>query len=92
MKTVALFVAGVVVAPAAAVIVYLHGVWVGPFLDLRAISEFCPAKPVASTPTSTDLVPAYVNPVVFLCVAAGVACTALAVRSTRRTGRISPAP
>ncbi|MFI6233051.1 hypothetical protein ACIBD9_05785 [Micromonospora sp. NPDC050784] len=109
MKTVAQIAAGAVIAPAAAVVVYLHGVWVGHFLDLRATSEFCPAKPLASTPTSTDLlplryschyadgttsdlVPAYVNPVVILCLAAGVACMALAVRSARRAGRISPAP
>ncbi|WP_430500583.1 hypothetical protein ACQRWP_02290 [Micromonospora trifolii] len=107
MNTVARSVLGAVLALAAATVVYLHGVWVGHFLDLRAITEFCPAKPLASTPTSahllplrytcryadgstSDLVPPYVNPTVFLCLAVGAACTALAVRSARRTARISP--
>ncbi|MGW3603986.1 hypothetical protein [Micromonospora sp. NPDC005161] len=104
MNTVAQFVVGTVVAPAGAVIVYLHGVWAGHFIDLRATSEYCSAKPLASTPTSTDwlplrhlcryndgttadLVPAYVNPIAFLCLAVAVVCTALAVRSARGAGR-----
>ncbi|PYC71929.1 hypothetical protein C7C45_09840 [Micromonospora arborensis] len=104
MNTVAQFVVGTVVAPAAAIVVYLHGVWTGHLIDLRAVSEFCPAKPLASTSTSVDvlplrhlchyadgttndLVPAYVNPIVFLCLALGVTCTALAVRSARRQAR-----
>ncbi|MEV6365387.1 hypothetical protein AB0L86_00640 [Micromonospora musae] len=101
MNTVARVALGMVVAPSAAAAVYLHGVWAGHFLDLRATSEYCPAKPLASTSTSadwlplrhlcryadgttTDLVPAYVNPIVFLCLALAVACTALALRSARR--------
>ncbi|MGI5522744.1 hypothetical protein ACQEUX_17700 [Micromonospora sp. CA-259024] len=108
MNTVAQFVVGTVVAPTSAIVIYLHGVWAGHFLDLRATSEYCSAKPLGSTPTSTDwvplrhlcryadgttsnLVPAYVNPIVFLCLAAGVACTALAVRAARRPGRTDPA-
>ncbi|MCG5472293.1 hypothetical protein LADH09A_000117 [Micromonospora sp. LAH09] len=107
MNTVARSVLGAVLALAAATVVYAHGVWVGHFLDLRATTGYCPAKPLASTSTSAhllplrhtchyadgttgELVPAYVNPILFLCLAVGVACTALAVRSARRTARPSP--
>ncbi|KAB1927525.1 hypothetical protein F8280_06955 [Micromonospora noduli] len=101
MSIVARLVVGTIVAPFAAVGVYLHGLWAGHFLDLRATSVYCPAKPLASTSTSadwlplrhlcryadgttTELVPPYVNPIVFLCLAIAVACTALALRSARR--------
>ncbi|MEV6690771.1 hypothetical protein AB0M35_04765 [Micromonospora sp. NPDC051196] len=101
MKTVVGLVVGTVVAPAAAVVTYLHGLWVSHLLDLRATSEYCAAKPLASTATSadwlplrhlchyadgttTDLVPAYVNPTVFLCLGITVMSTALALRSRSR--------
>ncbi|MER7415628.1 hypothetical protein ABT346_02380 [Micromonospora peucetia] len=104
MNNVTRVVIGMVVAPSAAIAVYLHGLWAAHFLDLRATSEYCSAKPLASTATSaewlplrhrcryadgttTDLVSAHVNPVVFLCLAIAVACTAVALRSTRRLHR-----
>ncbi|MEV0004577.1 hypothetical protein AB0H28_20165 [Micromonospora sp. NPDC050980] len=107
MNNVVRVVIGTVVAPFAAVVVYLHGLWAGHFLDLRAASEYCPARSSAPTSTSfdwlplrhlcryadgtnTNLVPAYVNPIVFLCLAMGVVCTALALRSARRQGRADP--
>ncbi|MGW3889546.1 hypothetical protein ACWD69_12755 [Micromonospora chokoriensis] len=96
-------------APFAAVVVYVHGLWADHFFDLRAASEYCPANPGAPTSTSdgwlplrhvcryadgatADLVPAYINPVVFLCLATAAACTALALRSARRPARAALAP
>ncbi|MET7750811.1 hypothetical protein [Micromonospora sp. NPDC005367] len=101
MNNVFRVVVGTVVVPSTAGAVYLHGLWAGHFLDLRATSVYCPAKPLDSTATSadwmplrhqcryadgttTDLVPAYVNPLLFLCLAVTVSCTALALRSARR--------
>ncbi|WP_431883860.1 hypothetical protein [Micromonospora gifhornensis] len=107
MKTTAGFVVGIVVAPAAAIVTYVHGLWVSHLLDIRATSEYCTAKPLASTATSadwlplrhvcryadgtsTDLVPGYVNPIIFLCLFIAVVSTALALRSARRSRAAEP--
>lgn len=48
MKVPARYLLGVGLALLLAATVYLHGVWVGHFLDLRATSEYCPEKELAS--------------------------------------------
>lgn len=101
------FVIGTLMAPLAAALVYLHGLWVGHFLDLRGVSEYCSAKPLAYPATSwgylplrhlcryddgttEDLVPGYVNPIIVLCLAFGMACTVLTLRSARSFRRGDP--
>jgi hypothetical protein len=101
MRTRTRYVSGTLLALLAAAAFYVHGVWVGHFLDLTPTSDYCAAKPLAFPATSwtwfplthrcrwndgttTDLVPWYVNVLVFACLGAAVTFVVLAIRGARR--------
>lgn len=84
----------------AAAMVYSIGVWSGGLLDFATSPclDKAPANPTYqlnllpltyscryADGSSTQSVPSYVNPVVFLCLAGALVCTGLAIRAAQRS-------
>jgi hypothetical protein len=107
MKGSARFIYAALLALLAAVLTYAYGFWVGRFLELRPINEYCTRKPLGTPPiswtwmplsnrcrwndgTTTDLVPWYVNVLLFVCLGVAVTLIGLAVRDALRRRRTAP--
>ncbi|MFC4008584.1 hypothetical protein ACFOY2_15240 [Nonomuraea purpurea] len=90
----------------AAVVVYLYGLWAGDFLVLLPLSEYCVGKladPGVSLTwfplrhlchwqdgTTSDLVPAYVNPLLIIFLVITVTGIVMAIRTALRKAAVPP--
>ncbi|MEU6715026.1 hypothetical protein ABZ897_26480 [Nonomuraea sp. NPDC046802] len=97
-----------IVAGLAAVVVYLHGLWTGYFFALLPLNEYCVGKladPGSSSTwfplrhlchwqdgTTSDLVPAYVNPLLIIFLVMTIASTVMAIRTARQENGRSAKP